>query len=288
MPKMSRAPILVTALLAFGASLPAQSQQTFGVNTSDGTVRVPSLPPQPPQFDLNSLPLVARQRRLTLYQREFALLQELSGVKWQALGEALGGLAAVGSTVIASPTGATSVAEDSAARSGQYGSQFRGVNAAVDAERPAEMYASVNRAMQLLVQIDLIDKQISTVQHDFGIDPALRSPWVALFPSSTKQLTPAEVRKLLEPAAQAAAKPADPRDAQQADGIYQSLLSTQNQALAAMNQWSHARQACVLRCTYDDCMKACPSCNSEQESASKALDAFSNFNAAESRKRAGK
>lgn len=192
--------VLVFVVLVLGGSLSAQS---YGVSTSDATVRISSFPPLPPQFDLSSVPQQARQQLLPLYQQEYALLQELSSVKWQALRDTLGGLTNF-ADAYGSPTAAARVVEESAARSGQYGARSGGNFS--DPHEPAEMYESVNRAMQLLVQIDRVDKEISSVQKANGIGATLRTPWASLF-QGTGRLTPAEVYKLLAPAAKDAAKP---------------------------------------------------------------------------------
>jgi len=181
---------------------PVFGPPAFDIHTTDSTAR-PSLPQ--PQFDLNAVPSEARQQLLPLYQQEYARLQELSVVKWQAVGDTVGGLAKMGPALVARPVGPPGLAEASAASAGQYGARYGGVNAALDAQTPAEMYASVNRAMQLLLQIDQIDKEISQVQKAYGLNDALRPPWASLFPSS-KQLTPTEVYELLLPAAKQAAQ----------------------------------------------------------------------------------
>jgi hypothetical protein len=96
------------------------------------------------------------------------------------------------------------VANQSAVRAGTPGYKSQRENAALSAQQPAEMYASVNRAMQLVVQIQNTEDAISRVQKANGILPTARTPWSILFPSA-KKLTPAQLTTLLEPAATAAA-----------------------------------------------------------------------------------
>jgi hypothetical protein len=252
--------VVPTALLILAVSSPSQQQSSSGfeVSTSDGTAR-PS--PPPPQFNLNSVPVEARRQLLPLYQQEYSLLQELSGVRWQALSDTLGGLASIGAHVTASPTAPANIVEESAARAGQYDARYPGVNAALDAQEPAEMYASVKRAMQLLLQIDQIDKQISRVQQAYGIGAASRPPWASLFPASN-QLTPAEVYKLLAPAAKQAAGEADPGAAALERAVQDIALAQKEQEafVACTNAcpWDSTGvgPACVARCT-----AACRSCH---------------------------
>jgi hypothetical protein len=204
---MRRISILSCALL--GLSVSAFSQPTRSAPPSDFEVKAPGgtmpSPSPPPQFDLNSLPIEAKQQLLPLYNHEYTLLQQLNVVKWQALQDTMKGLATAGAAMAVSPTAASAVAQESAAVAGQAGASFQGTNAALNAQEPAEMYQSVNRAMNLIVRIDGFEKEISRIQKAYNLDPAIRSPWTDLFPSS-KQLTPDEVKKLLAPAATEAAK----------------------------------------------------------------------------------
>jgi hypothetical protein len=175
---------------------------SYSVDTSDRTVA--SLPP-PSLLDLSKAPSQDRQRLAPLYQREYTLLQELNAVKWQALHDTLGGLFVAGSAAIAASSGPSTLGEAAAARGGQSGARVDGVNAALDAQEPTEMYASVDRAMWLLSQIAATDAEISRVQKEYGIDPTMRPLWSSYF-QKTKQLTPTEVIQLLAPAANRAAK----------------------------------------------------------------------------------
>jgi hypothetical protein len=207
----------------------------YEVKPSNGTI---ASPPPPPNFNLESIPAGARLQLLPLYQQEYRLLQELSVVRWQALGDTLGGLASVAGPALTS-TGAADVVRNSAANAGQYGATNKGVNAAADAQTPAEMYQSVDRAMKLLVRIGELDKQISTIQQAYGLDPNVKSPspWV-LFGSRT--LTPAEVKKLLEPAA---------KDAAKAAGNPKASSSGSQSAHEQIRQCSAAWNACSAPCS---------------------------------------
>jgi hypothetical protein len=238
--------VVMVLPLWFALWLPASGQpQRYDVNSSKGTL--PS-PPQPPQFDLNSVPVGARQQLLPLYKQEYALLQQLSAVKWQALADTLSGLGSIGAALVAQPTAPTNVGEESAARAGQYGAQNRGVNAALDAQEPAEMYSSVDQAMKLLVQIGALEKRISSVQQSYGIDPKVRSPWSALFTGSS-QLTPEGVTTLLLPAAKEAAK------AVQADGYgdFNNLTTALQREMETLKKERQSMERSLVSCG-DGCM----------------------------------
>ena len=68
------------------------------------------------------------------------------------------------------------------------------------ARTPAEMYGSVSLAMNLVLQIGEIDKEISSFRKSHHIDPSLKTLWDRLFPKS-RILTPDQVTNLLTPAA---------------------------------------------------------------------------------------
>lgn len=208
---MSYTTIPLVALLTISLSSRAQTQQSSGggfqVNRSQTTATSPTL--RKP-LDLDSIPVGAKQRLLPLYKQEYALIKELDGTKWQALFDVLSGLASTAGGSITSNAAAKSV-QESAARAGQYGARYHGVEPATDPletspSGPAEMHPSVNRGMELLIQIDVLEKQISRVQNAFGIDPTARTPWSALFPGPM-WLTPDEVTKLLLSGGRNAAKP---------------------------------------------------------------------------------
>jgi len=104
-------------------------------------------------FDLRSASPAAQQTLLPLYQREWALEQDLSTVRWAALGDTLRGLAKIGGSTIGIGGAGSRVVDESAAVAGTPGSKFKGENAALSAKQPADMYESVNKAMYLVNQI---------------------------------------------------------------------------------------------------------------------------------------
>jgi hypothetical protein len=205
---MYRKLVLVITLPPFSTFLSAQANNgrnapqtntNYQVTTSNGTAPSPA---PPVWLDLSSLPTAARQQLLPLYQQEYALLQQLNAVKWQALQDTFGGLAAVGAATVVAPSAASGIEEDSAARAGQYGAKYQGTNAALDAQSPAEMYQSVTHGMDLITRIDMLEKEISRVRKSFSIAPSANTPWDKRFPGPRK-LTPEEVKALLTPAAKA-------------------------------------------------------------------------------------
>jgi hypothetical protein len=188
------------------AVMTANSQTPYQVQKSDGTVVPSSLPPQV-LFDLRAQSPAAQQALLPLYQREWGLEQQLNAVKWQALADTLAGLSMAVGGLTDGSAGALA-ANNAAARAGTPGVNFKGENAATNAQQPAETPESVTTAMYLVNQIGATEDAISRTQKAYGISPTARTPWTILFPSSSKTLTPAEVTKLLETAAKASAQTA--------------------------------------------------------------------------------
>ena len=184
---------------------PAYPQGQYEVARSDAAGGATSLPPQV-MFDLRSASPSAQDALLPLYEREYALLKELSIVRWQALADTLGGLSAIAMSAAGIGSEAARVAEESAAKAGTPGAKFKGDDAVGSSIAPAEMYDSVNQAMSLVNQIQSIEEAISRTQKTHGILPGARTPWSILFGSS-KILTPAEVTKLLDPAAKMVSVP---------------------------------------------------------------------------------
>jgi len=202
---MRRTPTIVIVvhslciLLASRASAqqPNSAQHpNYEVTTSDATVPSPSVN----WLDVGSIQEPARSQLLALYSQEFALIQQLNAVRWVALHDTLGGLLQAGFAVNNSQAG--SVVEESAARAGHNGATYKGVNPALDAQTPVEMYESVNRAMSLVRQIVALEKEILGFKKSHHIDLSLQTPWNKLFPKS-KTLTPDQVVGLLTPAANA-------------------------------------------------------------------------------------
>jgi hypothetical protein len=268
---------VLRAVLLFLLSAAAASSQTeFGVQRSDGTVNPSALPPQV-LFDLRSASPPAQQALMPLYQQEWSLLQELNTVKWQALGDTLGGLSAIGGPMIAIGSNGSRVANESAARAGTPGYKFKAENAALSAQTqvpgtPAsqdvtpvagdrsqsEMYVSVNHAMQLLVQIQSTEEAISGVQKSYGIPPTARTPWSILFPVS-KRLSPSEVSQLL------------------AQGVTQSSAATQtnvaspNKNLKTAKDFSAERAS--LQTAANDAQVALSNCTKRAWSCAKSCAA---------------
>lgn len=161
-----------------------------------------------PKFDwlyAKSIPPEARQQLLPLYLRQDALLNELNSVKWQAAQDTAGGLysAAAGIARAANGKASATLVEESAARARQTDAEFRGTNAALAAQRgvPAEMFPSVRRAGDIIIEVHDLDKRIASLQRQYSIEtirPATVRP---------QELTTEAVIKMLTPAAQEAAKP---------------------------------------------------------------------------------
>jgi hypothetical protein len=186
---------LVLAIVISPSFLFSSAQNpNYQVTPSDGTVQSPRVE----WFDLGSVPEPARSQLLALYRREYALLRELDSVKWEALHDTLGGL--FDAIASAEEPHASGLVEESAARAGQPGANSNGVNGALDAQSPVQMYESVNRAMDLLMQIGVLDKEITAFRKAHHIDAKLMTPWNKLFPKS-KMLTPSQATALLTPAA---------------------------------------------------------------------------------------
>ena len=166
-------------------------------------------PPRSAEFDwlyAKSISPEARQKLLPLYQQEHDLLQELNRLKWPLAQETAAGLFSGGAGTVRavnSPAGVTAV-EESAARAGQYGAEYRGANAALTAQKPSklETLPGVARVREIILEVAKIDEQIAATRRQYSIEtmgPAA--------PQGSKQLSPEEVKKLLALAAQQAAKP---------------------------------------------------------------------------------
>jgi hypothetical protein len=248
----SRSVFLTIALTAaIPISSPSQTQgggnstAGFEVKSSVGTLPSPSAATLAAQFDLNTVPAKAREQLLPLYQREYALLEDLNVTKWQALGDVLGGLATAGAAAFATPTTASRVAEDSAALAEQYKARFRGADAAQSEQEPAEMPESVKHGMKLLNQINDVEAEISIVQKSYGLDPAARSPWSQFAP---RRLTPKEVIALLTPAAKEAAKSVIPPQAPAKESRQACWNRVQSCSSACLSLTGSAFNNCIFSC----------------------------------------
>jgi hypothetical protein len=230
----------------------AESQSQYRVDRSDSTVAPSSLPPQV-LFDLRAQSPAAQQALLPLYQREWGLEQQLNAVKWQALADNLMGLAVAVGGLTDGSAGARA-ANNAAARAGTPGTTFKGENAATSAQQTAGTPESVNTAMYLVNQIGATEDAISRTQNIYGISPTARTPWSILFPPS-KKLTPAEVTKLLEPAATI--------ERERNFSVAQSnLQKAADDALKSANKCLSDRSTCVNACAGStSCMNGCENCD---------------------------